>query len=72
MEAAARALMVQLLNLDVRQVGDLEPAFEAAGKAPRRRIRDLEDPIPVRPSPRITDLARSYRWGPAVHAQTGT
>ena len=69
-EAASRALGVQLLNLDVRQVGDLEPTFEAAVKARVGGLMILEDRFLFGLRRRITNLALMHRL-PAVYAQTG-
>ena len=70
-EAASRALRVQLLNLDVRQVSDLERAFEAAVKARVGGLVILEDRFLFGLRRRITDLALMHRL-PAVYARPGT
>jgi putative ABC transport system substrate-binding protein len=69
-EAAARTLKVQLLNLEVREAGDLERVFETAVKARAGGLVILEDRFLFGFRRRITDLALTHRI-PAVYAQTG-
>ena len=69
-EAAARALKLQLLNLEVRRPDDLERAFEAAANARAGGLVILEDRFLFGFRRRITDLALTHRL-PAVYAQTG-
>src|SRR5438046_2933169 len=69
-QAAARTLRIELLNLEVRQVGDLERAFDAAVKARAGGLVILEDRFLVGFAQRITDLAQTHRL-PAVYSQTG-
>ena len=69
-EAAARALKVQLLNLEVRKVEDLERVFGAADKEQARGLVILEDRFMLGLRRQITMLALRHRL-PAVYAQTG-
>jgi putative ABC transport system substrate-binding protein len=69
-EAAARALKLQLLNLQVRQAGDLERVFQEAVKARAGGFVVLEDRFLFGLRRRITDLALKHRL-PGVYAQTG-
>ncbi len=69
-EAAARASRIQLVNLEVRQVSDLERVFDAAIKARVGGFMILEDRFLLGIRRRVTDLALVHRL-PAIYAQTG-
>jgi putative ABC transport system substrate-binding protein len=69
-ETAARALKVQLLNLEVRQPDDLKRVFEAAVKNRAGGLVILEDRFLFGFRRLITGLALAHRL-PAVYAQTG-
>jgi putative ABC transport system substrate-binding protein len=69
-EAAARALRLQLLNLQVRQAGDLERVFQDTARVRAAGFVILEDRFLFGLRRRITDLALKHRL-PGVYAQTG-
>ncbi len=69
-EVAARALRIELLKLEVRQVADLEQVFDTAVRARIGGLVILEDRFLVGLAQRITDLALTHRL-PAIYSQTG-
>jgi putative tryptophan/tyrosine transport system substrate-binding protein len=66
-EAAARALGLQLLELDVRRAEDLSGAFAAAVERRVEGLIVLRDPITNSNRPRIVALAQQHRL-PAMYA----
>jgi putative ABC transport system substrate-binding protein len=69
-EAAARALRIELLKLEVRRVDDLEQVFNSAANSRAGGLVILEDRFLVGLAQRITDLALTHRL-PAIYSQTG-
>ena len=69
-EAAARALRIELLKLEVREVDDLQQVFDNAVRARVGGLVILEDRFLVGLAQRITDLALTHRL-PAIYSQTG-
>ena len=69
-EAAAQVLKIELLKLEVREVGDLGKVFDNAVRARSGGLVILEDRFLVGVAQRITNLALTHRL-PAIYSQTG-
>ena len=70
LEAAARALGVQLQVLEVRDARDFERAFDAATRGGAGAVLTLDDPLPYTYRTRIAELAAKSRL-PTVSGLTG-
>lgn len=69
-EAAARALGVQLVTLEVKQAGDIETAFHAATKRRADALAPLDDPVIRTHQRQIVALAAKSRL-PAIYGLPG-